>query len=657
MAGTGPRCSDTARWLAGALVRADAEGSTEAAVTDLLGELGRATGAEYVAFWSRTPDGSLEWAAWPAPRPVRLGADHVAAVPGGPAEPGGPGRVVLARPGGAPLDPDGRQLLAQVARCVGLLVTPVRLEDELRLRAERHRELVAALREAPARLRTARDLERRRGVTDVLSAITAPPAELRGSARDCATALTVDPAAARRAGQGFAGVLDDLIDRFRTVVRGVHSTVLQDHGLLAAVEEYAADLPRPLRLAGSPPVGPHPEVAAVQYHAVVSLLRALATAGAGPLTLSFAGGAPAIVRVSGHVAEPARLMAVLAPDRAQLAAVGGRLTPAVGPGGDLCVEVSVPDRLRPSTGPSGADPVAWAGPARAGPLERVRALCAAAVAADGDEAAGAALVAVLDRLNEPVRLAVCGPPDVAAAVSAVVRRRTGLTVRVMAAPDGSVDAAVHVLSGPGAVRLPPPGPGSPYPLAFITGTVDGDPRHRPGRHGVPAGIVALDARPERGVTDPDRPLLELVDLHVRGRSDVLRSRSALRDLRAVLRQQPVSAVPARALLSELAGIEAGAADLLELDALTALRTGSAPMPADELVEAERLLGAAGPSAQVRLGLTAGAGPTEVREAAVAHLARWARRAEHHVGSRAGHQVCRAAVRTCERMLTVGITPG
>jgi hypothetical protein len=631
---------DPDRALVAALGRAADGAPGESVLTDLLAALGRSTGASYAGFWARTPGGSAERAAWPVSRRRRLPTDTVVAAPGGTADLGGPGWVVLALPGDGPPDPAGRLLLERAAAGIGLLAGAAQLEEELTRRSAHAAGLAAAVREAPGRLRAARAAEQRRGVTEVLGAITEPLAEIRRWARDCAAALPVDPAAARQVGGRLSAALEQLIDRFRVVVRGVHSTVLQRDGLATALAEYAADLPRPVRRAGDPPPDLRGPVAPVLYHAAVPVLRAMAAAGDGPLELTVGrGDGEVTVGVAGPVPAPTRLTAVLAAETAALTAVGGRLTGAVDATGCLRIEVSVPDGLRPAgTGPAPEPPAAPL-------LERVRALGTAAVAAYGSDPGAPALAAAAARLDEPVRVAVTGPPHAAAAVTAVLLALPGVTT------GPGADVVVHVLR-PG--EMPPAATANgPYPLAVVDGP---EPAGGP-RLGVVAGVVGIRAAPSGDRLEAGRAdLVGLMDVHVLARADALRARTSLRGLRRVLRRHPLPSGSADALLRELEKLDADAPELAELDALAALRTcGDDALPPGAAAEAARLLGAAGPSPQARLALAPGAGPAEVRVAATEHLARWAARAEHRTGGRTGHEVCRAAVRACERVLA-GVRP-
>ena len=84
----------------------------------------------------------------------------------------------------------------------------------------------------------------------------------------------------------------------------------------------------------------------------------------------------------------------------------------------------------------------------------------------------------------------------------------------------------------------------------------------------------------------------------------------------------------------------------ELAAAAALRAGTQVLPAALAADAERLLGATGAEPHTRLGLPAESGQGEIRQAAMAELDRWRRRADQL----AARQVCRTVVRTLEGLL-------
>jgi hypothetical protein len=164
----------------------------------------------------------------------------------------------------------------------------------------------------------------------------------------------------------------------------------------------------------------------------------------------------------------------------------------------------------------------------------------------------------------------------------------------------------------------------------------------------------------QGMTDPNVIAAELVKrsgldelrsvlaTQFTERRDLLKARSALLAVELVLTREPrPSAAP---LAAEVERILAGAHEFAELRLLSTMRSGAVRLPADVLDEAERLLGGEGGSAAARLGLAPGAGPDEVRAAALDAVARWQRRAESPMSGRAVSDVARLVVRSCEGVL-------
>jgi hypothetical protein len=133
-----------------------------------------------------------------------------------------------------------------------------------------------------------------------------------------------------------------------------------------------------------------------------------------------------------------------------------------------------------------------------------------------------------------------------------------------------------------------------------------------------------------------------------GRADVLKARSALMGLEAILRRHPLPA--AAGLLHDAERVRAGAHEFAEIVLVDRLRSGAVPLDEVELHEAELLLGVTGADARGRLGLPADAGPDTVRKAAAEQHLRWQRRAEHPASSREVGQAARVLVRTCEGIL-------
>ncbi|QJY45956.1 dynamin family protein [Pseudonocardia broussonetiae] len=177
-----------------------------------------------------------------------------------------------------------------------------------------------------------------------------------------------------------------------------------------------------------------------------------------------------------------------------------------------------------------------------------------------------------------------------------------------------------------------------------------------GLFGVRLGITLI----RRGTDDPGALSAELVKrsgldelrtvltTQFTERRDLLKSRSALLALELVLAREPIPAsVP---LAREVERITAGAHEFTELRLLTALRTRVVTLPKDVRAEAERLLGGDGGTPAARLGLDPSADPAQLREAALAALGGWQRRAESPLSDRSQVGTARTLVRTCEGLL-------
>jgi hypothetical protein len=132
------------------------------------------------------------------------------------------------------------------------------------------------------------------------------------------------------------------------------------------------------------------------------------------------------------------------------------------------------------------------------------------------------------------------------------------------------------------------------------------------------------------------------------RRDVLKARSALIALDLVLRREPRPA--AAPLVAEVERILAGAHEFAELRLLSDLRGRVLRPPKEQAEEAERLIGGDGGAPNQRLGLPPDAGRDELRNAAMARLTEWRRRAESPLASRAMANAARVVVRSCEGIL-------
>lgn len=150
-------------------------------------------------------------------------------------------------------------------------------------------------------------------------------------------------------------------------------------------------------------------------------------------------------------------------------------------------------------------------------------------------------------------------------------------------------------------------------------------------------------------------LLRLLSEQFGSRAEVLKARTALTGLELLLRSAPR---PGSEVLEEaLEKVTAEAHEFREIDVLVGPELRSGELAPEIVAEAERLLGARGDAAAMRLGLPADAAPHQVRDEATASLARWRAKAEHPLTTRSTRDVSRAVARCCERILVAARQSG
>ncbi len=132
------------------------------------------------------------------------------------------------------------------------------------------------------------------------------------------------------------------------------------------------------------------------------------------------------------------------------------------------------------------------------------------------------------------------------------------------------------------------------------------------------------------------------------RREVLKSRSALLGLDAVLRGDPRPG--SAALAAEVEGILSSAHPFNELRVLSSVRAGWVPGRPEVLTDLETVVGGSGAQTHVRLGLAEDSNQSERRDAAEQALARWQRRAENPMTDHHLAVASRVAVRSCEGIL-------
>ncbi|MFP5069515.1 hypothetical protein ACLFMI_07595 [Pseudonocardia nantongensis] len=258
---------------------------------------------------------------------------------------------------GAAVTPGDRRLLRDVANGAGALLREVQRGIELERRVRRADELADELQRSRERLGRARDVERRRLVGELSHVTAGRLVALRNGLRRARDELAAG-APAGQVRETLAGTrtgLEELLDRFRSIARGVYPSVLRDQGPVAALEELVADLPRPVRLEAAVDRRPAWEIESGVYYVTASAVQHLA-AGPGPellvrLALD-AGGLS--VRIEGPaVAGTEALREALAIDVERLDALGGTVEVTVGEHGTV-VHARLPERLEPLVDPAAA---------------------------------------------------------------------------------------------------------------------------------------------------------------------------------------------------------------------------------------------------------------------------------------------------------------
>ena len=257
---------------------------------------------------------------------------------------------------GRPVTAGDRRLVRDVAGGAHLVLQGVARGAELAARVRRVDELAAETAASRRRLEVAREVERRRLVTELQGATAERLAAFRQSITDAAEALedagtrTADDTEMARHHVGEARErATELIDRFRVIARGVHPAVLREQGPRSALEEVIADLPRSVHLSGRLAERLPWEIESGLYYAAASAISLLAARGGRPpLEVHLDRHGDVVeVRVTDDDPDDAdELRAALADDVDRLAALGGALD-LVDHGGRLELRAWLPDRLRP----------------------------------------------------------------------------------------------------------------------------------------------------------------------------------------------------------------------------------------------------------------------------------------------------------------------
>ncbi|MCD2196693.1 hypothetical protein LQ327_25305 [Actinomycetospora endophytica] len=332
-----------------------------ASLSGLAQVLREGTGAAHAEVWLAVPGGLAaqsgpERAASLTDLLLRPDVDHAL-----PVVDDGELRAVLTlgKPG-RPVTAADRTLVAEVGSGAGLLLRVVARGAELRSRVARAGELARETEASRRRLGRAREVERRRLVGELGGATTDRLVAFRTAVTDAGESIDEgleepeddrDEATelARHHLETARERLEELLDRFRAIARGVHPAVLRDQGPRAALEEIIADLPRAVHLSGRLTDRLPWEVESGLYYAAASALGLLGgRSGDEPLELDLEQTDDrAEVRLIDAEADPDATREALADDADRLAALGGSLETHVDDAGRTVLRARLPIQLSP----------------------------------------------------------------------------------------------------------------------------------------------------------------------------------------------------------------------------------------------------------------------------------------------------------------------
>lgn len=549
--------------------------------------------------------------SWP-PGPDGL-ADEVASelVPGG-------GVVLVAR-----TNRWGHREQAALRETTGWLGLAVRLErlrtDRVRAEA-RARGLSEELASARERLVRVRELERRRLVRAITTTTLHDLHDVRRRLVRLDEVLTAEAAAGPvpKELEEVRDALDDLLDNFRAVVRGVYPAMLPDRGPRDALEELAATLPRPVRFGGTLGRRSGWQVESGLYHAVAAALTVLAgREGTGdPVTVDLSRDDLLRVRVSGSVGQltTAELRGALGHDGERVAVLGGAMECVV-TGGTAVVAVELAERTEPveeDVAPPRFDHSAlylqvW---------ELVR---------QGQQTtAQSRWDAVADRMTKPPRLALVREPGGTGTTEGTRAAALGVTV-VDAAVPADRDLAERFLADDG-------------PLGSVDAVLCLVPP-------TSAFRATLRWGSQRVALSESAGPVELANRLVAW-SPVIAARRAIVAVREL-----VSTLPAdHPLRWGLDRVATQAHEIAELELLDDLEGGDPRLLRRVGADAMRLLGAHGRDPRTRLGLPAHASDDEVGAAAEAAARRWRAYAARATTGGRDRAASETLVRTAEGLL-------
>jgi signal transduction histidine kinase len=252
------------------------------------------------------------------------------------------------------LTEEDRRLLENLARQAALAIRNARLASDLSVSLAEIRVQAEELRASRKRLVSAGDAERRRIERNIHDGVQQELVALIANLSLARSQLARAPAEADRTLSELQGEAGNVLEELRELARGIHPSLLSDHGLVEAVEARAARMPIPVSVqadAASRAARFADEIEGAAYFVVSEALANLLKHARAERAVVGIGYAEQRLEVEvsddGVGFDPAAAGGSgLANMRDRVEALGGRLTVRSRPGEGTRVGVNVPARAR-----------------------------------------------------------------------------------------------------------------------------------------------------------------------------------------------------------------------------------------------------------------------------------------------------------------------
>jgi signal transduction histidine kinase len=228
--------------------------------------LGEGVGARRARVWLRV-DGRMNPAAtWPADGDEDLPDEFITEV-----RHQGEylGALSLSMPANDPMDPSKRQLVADLASQVGLVLRNVRLTEDLKAR-------LVDLTAAQMRLVKAQDEERRKLERNIHDGAQQQLVAMAVKVKLADALVDRDPAKAHSMLDELRAETTEALEDLRQLARGIYPPLLADQGLAAALTAHARRAPLPVRVSADGVVRYPPEAEAAVYFSCLEALQNVA---------------------------------------------------------------------------------------------------------------------------------------------------------------------------------------------------------------------------------------------------------------------------------------------------------------------------------------------------------------------------------------------